>query len=154
MSRRAEDWERFIDKVGDTDANGCWPWLATVSNGYGRVWDGKRSVVAHRFSYEFFVGDIPPGLQIDHLCRNTNCVNPDHLEAVTLAENNRRSDSPTAINARKTHCIHGHEFAGRNLRYRKEGTRICRTCEAARCTARRAAEQPREDADGGGDEAE
>lgn len=90
--------------------------------------------MAHRVAYEATVGPIPKGLQVDHLCRNRLCVNPSHLEAVTPAENKRRGFSPPAINARKTHCIHGHELAGANVYYRKDrpGRRQCRECERIR----------------------
>lgn len=69
----------------------CWIWqLNTLKNGYGLTWNGKRSTVAHRVYYEKAKGQIPGQLQLDHLCRVRNCVNPDHLEPVTNAENQRR----------------------------------------------------------------
>jgi hypothetical protein len=75
------------------------------------------------------VGAIPDDLQIDHLCRVTQCVNPDHLEAVTARENGRRSDNISSLNARKTHCKRGHPFDGDNLRISSTtGERICREC--------------------------
>ena len=76
------------------DSFGCWLWLrAFDSSGYGKVWDPdqKKIVVAHRFYYEKVRGPIPDGLHIDHLCGVRLCVNPDHLEAVSVSENNRRS---------------------------------------------------------------
>lgn len=121
---------RFWDKV---DKGGeCWPWLgATNPNGYGSIWAPAlgKTVRAHRWSYEFHVGPIPDGMTIDHLCRNRGCVNPAHLEAVPFTENNRRGNSPSAINARRTHCVHGHELAGQNLSVRDNGSRRCRACE-------------------------
>lgn len=79
---------------------GCWDWLATrTAAGYGQFWAGRYSPTgqplldsAHRVVYEVLVGPIPAGLEIDHLCRNTGCVNPEHLEVVTHAENVRRRE--------------------------------------------------------------
>lgn len=105
------------------DESGCWIWHGHCDrHGYGRCGRG----LAHRASYETFVGEIPAGLQLDHLCRVRNCVNPEHLEPVTMLENIRRG-----FNANKTHCIHGHEFTPENT-YRKPKTtaRNCRACVA------------------------
>lgn len=110
--------------------SGCWEWSGSVmpKRPYGRcTWYGK-TVPAHRVSYLLLKGTIPEGLEIDHLCNNPRCVNPDHLEAVTPQVNTRRSNNPSAINARKTHCIHGHELAGGNLYLTPKGNRKCRTC--------------------------
>lgn len=118
---------RFEAKIEKTDT--CWLWAASCRpNGYGQFWDGERLVSAHRFSYEAYVGPIPEGLTIDHLCRVRRCVNPAHLEAVTRAENARRSDSPPALNARKIHCVHGHEFTEENTYVASDGSRSCRAC--------------------------
>jgi hypothetical protein len=73
------------------------------------------------------VGPIPEGKQLDHLCRNRACINPEHLEPVTAKENILRGESFSAKNARKTHCIHGHELSGDNLRILKHG-RVCLEC--------------------------
>ena len=88
-----------------------------------------------RVAYEMVVGPIPDGLQIDHLCRVRNCVNPDHLEPVTPRENTMRGYSIQAQNARKTHCIHGHPFEG-NTYARPDGNRECAVCKKARNDAR------------------
>lgn len=116
--------ERFfqcVDEVGE-----CWLWLSTVTkNGYGQFHVGGRRPYAHRWSYEHFVAPIPPGLTIDHLCRNRSCVNPGHLEAVPLKVNILRGDSAGARNSRKTHCPKGHPYDGT---YR--GNRICLVCKA------------------------
>ncbi len=72
------------------DENDCWLWLGNINKGYGRCkWNGKN-VGAHRVFYEVHKGPIPTGADIDHLCRVPSCVNPDHLEAVSRAENTRR----------------------------------------------------------------
>lgn len=109
-------------------ATGCWAWQGTRINGaYGQFWDGKRQVYAHRWAYEQFVGPIPDGHQVDHLCRVPPCVNPAHLEAVTPQINTLRSSGPPALNAVKTHCDNGHEFDSGNTVYTRHG-RKCRTC--------------------------
>jgi hypothetical protein len=101
---------------------------------YGKFWDGTRKVLAHRFAYELAKGQIPAGLQADHRCRRRNCVNPDHLEAVTGQINSRRSTSPFATNARKTTCDNGHDLtnpANTIQRADRPGHRECRTCHNA-----------------------
>ena len=99
--------------------------------GYGRFWSNGRGVYAHRYAYEHFVAPIPKGLTIDHLCRNRACVNPAHLEVVTMRVNVLRGETFAAENAAKTHCVHGHEFTQKNTYYAKQG-RVCRSCQANR----------------------
>lgn len=85
--------ERLMDKVNQDADNGCWLWTAAKSNGYGVIGLGSRSaknIPAHVASYELHVGPVPTGMVLDHLCRTPACVNPDHLEPVTAAENSRR----------------------------------------------------------------
>lgn len=110
-----------VDRSGG--AASCWTWLGKVSPaGYGR---GGRFVgerVPHRAAYRLLVGPIPDGLTIDHLCRNTRCVNPAHLEPVTLAENIRRAA------ATKTHCPSGHPYDDANTYRTRSNHRACRTC--------------------------
>ena len=121
---------RKIDASGD-----CWQWLGvlTVRGGYGQVSVGGRMKTAHRIIYGLLVGAIPEGLTLDHLCRNTACVNPAHLEPVTHRENNLRGGSGggsvAARNSRKTDCPKGHALDGANLYVRPNGKRECRECK-------------------------
>lgn len=122
-----------------TNGSACWEWTGAVqSSGYGSMTDGRGgSKLTHRAAYEQLVGKIPSGLTIDHLCFNKLCVNVDHMEVVTIAENNRRKS------ARQTHCKQGHELVGENLRIakRRDWTqRVCVTCQRAwgRASERRA----------------
>lgn len=149
MSRYTTE-ERFWSKV---DAGGdCWLWTAgRTPEGYGKYSiTASDQLGAHRFAYEALVGPIPPGLTLDHLCRTLACVNPDHLEPVSRAENIRRSPGGRAsINARKTQCPHGHPYDDANTdRYVWRGRvhRRCLACRASRhraLSARRAADRVR-----------
>lgn len=108
----------------------CWVWTATrLSSGYGSFRFDGRSLRAHRVAYELAVGPIPAGLYLDHLCRNRPCVNTAHLEPVTNQENTLRGYGAPAVNARKTHCQHGHEFTPANTYTFPNGRRECRTCK-------------------------
>lgn len=121
---------RFFDKilVGDD----CWEWTSTTNwNGYGRFRLNGRAAYAHRVAYEMFVGPIPIGLQLDHLCRNRGCVRPDHLEPVTSRENSLRGETIAARNANVTHCPRGHAYDEDNTSIRS-GRRFCRTCDRVR----------------------
>lgn len=93
---------------------------------------------AHRYAYEHFIGPIPEGLQVDHLCRVRNCVNPDHLEAVTCRENVLRGDGVAAANARATHCPQGHAYDEANTYTWTNGGRHCRACARIKTREQRA----------------
>ena len=129
--------ESVLAKVGDPDSNGCWPWLGYVNRaGYGvtsTVRGGRRG--AYRVVWEILVGEIPAGLDVDHLCRNPICVNPGHLEPVTHAENVRRG-----ARARDTGiCRRGHPFDEQNTYRSPEGWRACRACRRELARERKAA---------------
>ena len=119
-------WEK-VAQVGD-----CWEWQArrSAAGGYGLFApDGHNTVCAHRFAYEDLIGPIPEGLQLDHLCHNTRCVNPYHLDPVTPRINVLRSANPMAVNSRKTHCKRDHPFDEANTGVDGRGRRFCRTCK-------------------------
>lgn len=121
----------------------CWVWLGRVNNdGYAQVERYGRRVLLHRWMYEQHVGPIPEGLTIDHLCRQRDCGNPAHLEAVTVAENIRRGlpyrPNHRAAGTLNTHCPHGHAFTAENTKWCTNGARQCRTCQLDQQRARRA----------------
>jgi hypothetical protein len=111
-----ERFQRFT-KTGD----GCWLWRGTLVGGYGQFWDQGRKGYAARWAYEHWRGPVPAGLTIDHLCRIRACVNPWHLEPVTLAENISRA---VAFREPRTRCRRGHKYYVTPL----TGLRYCRTC--------------------------
>lgn len=109
---------------------GCWLWTgSSYGQGYGAYSSGGRTVRAHRLAYEAFVGKIPEGLTIDHLCRVRCCVNPQHLEPVTMGVNVLRGESFSARQKRQTHCFRGHSLSGENLRVDRGSLRICVACK-------------------------
>ena len=116
--------DRLMEKVSKTDA-GCWLWTGhCYGNGYAAMsWQGRQQLL-HRLSYEQLVGPIPDGMEIDHLCRKRNCVNPEHLEPVSRRENVRR--------AMRLSCVNGHLFTPENTWIGNDGKRYCRECRRVR----------------------
>ena len=127
---------RFWSKVVKTES--CWLWTSYIlPNGYPRfsIRAGFQAY-AHRISYVLSKGEIPEGLDLDHLCRNTQCVNPDHLEAVTAQVNTLRGIGPAAKNFFKTECKRGHPFVEGNIYWSRNGRgRSCKTCVRVRMAA-------------------
>ena len=122
--------ERFVQKIRRDPDTGCWMWTGNVAcHGYGHFKVKGKQKKAHRVAYELFKGKIGKGLDIDHLCSERSCVNPDHLEAVTAKENVRRTvERGHHKQASQTHCIRGHPLSGDNLYTYPSGTRMCRIC--------------------------
>jgi hypothetical protein len=121
--------DRFMARI-EIEESGCWRWTAgTNDGGYGRfAVSHDLNVAAHRWSYEHHIGPIPDGLTIHHRCENRACVNPEHLEPLTLRANLLASDTPAARNAAKTHCPRGHAYDGTG----SKGERTCRRCATER----------------------
>ena len=110
---------------------GCWIWQGAVTKaGYAEAFVGGKVRYVHRVVYESQVRDIEPMMTLDHLCRVRNCINPDHLEPVTLKENVLRGASRAAQAARRNHCAQGHPY-GPTPYIHPSGGRRCRICENA-----------------------
>lgn len=120
-------WSR-VDKSGD-----CWTWTGgKIKQGYGNFYPkpGVGGILAHRFAYATYVGELLPGMVIDHLCRNRLCVNPEHLEQVTNLENLRRGLGYRLQNGMDNSCLKGHEYTPENTyRHPQFPHRVrCREC--------------------------
>jgi hypothetical protein len=149
-----DEREALFHTKYEVDENGCWVWTAyKLPSGYGRFNRNRQSQYAHRWAYERFVGPIPDGLVIDHLCRNRSCVNPAHLEPVSNRENLVRGVGFVAKHVAKTHCPQGHPYDEENTRVYR-GRRHCLMCirernrrtNVRRTAERRAAKAAREQA--------
>lgn len=127
--------DAFAKHTDKNSGGSCWVWTgAKFVSGYGMMVVNYKYLRAHRWAYEYFVGPIPNGLELDHLCRNKLCVNPDHLEAVTHKVNMERSVHPMGPRPKPvSSCKRGHEFNAENTDYRPTSTggvsRNCRICQ-------------------------
>jgi hypothetical protein len=127
--------ERWESKVEPEPNTGCWLWVGHIQpNGYGTIRtgsllsDSRAMSYAHRVAYKLLVGPVPVGLQVDHLCRVRQCVNPAHLEPVSPAVNTGRGSSPSTRTAREGRCQRGHDLTAENIKVRSNGKRSCRRC--------------------------
>lgn len=143
--------EEFFERAQiPDDPNACWEWDGKKhGGGYGTIAFKCSCYRAHRFAYDLLVGDLIEGLHIHHTCSNRGCVNPRHLQQVTVQDHikNLTPMSISAINSRKEFCPRGHKLAGDNLRSSVDGHRRCLTCvreaSAAKYNARREARGPK-----------
>lgn len=137
MPTRITNFRQYILDNVKIVPYGCWEWQRKLSKeGYGRIGINYKVFLAHRVSYTIFKGSIPDGIDIDHLCRNRKCQNPDHLELVTRGENVRRGMAwkvSGMLQRAKTHCPHGHPYSEENtiiVKDKKGNYRSCRVCRS------------------------
>lgn len=116
---------RLSSKIAPDHISGCWIWTASLREGYGQFRVGSSVRAAHVVVFEYLVGPVAEGHELDHLCRDRRCVNPVHLEQVTHRVNVLRGVGVTAVNAVKTNCPQGHPLV-----LRSDGHRSCRPCGA------------------------
>lgn len=135
---QGESVQTRLSRLFLVQPDGCWEWVRGFDNmGYGSIVIARQTKRAHRAVYEAFREPIPSGMELDHLCRNKRCVNPDHLEVVTHSENLRRHYATV------TTCPHGHAYDKATTYRDTAGKRRCRVCLRERQRARRAsAERP------------
>jgi hypothetical protein len=135
--------ERVLARVSE-DADGCWLWNGKTGHGYGRIGGRIDGVIrerpVHHITFEHFVGPIPLGMTLDHIChdpdtceggptcKHRRCANPAHLQVATVRDNVLRSNGISARYSRATHCINGHEFTPENT-YVSRRQRQCRACK-------------------------
>lgn len=134
LGRKGNSIIDFMNKVHKDD-NDCWIWKGYIDkDGYGTFSYRSKEMRAHRWSYMHFVGSLDNNLTIDHICNVRACVNPKHLQQIPIKDNILRGSGPSARNAKKTHCRHGHAFADNNVVHDKKQRR-CREC--SRLSARK-----------------
>lgn len=132
--RKLLDLGKKLEKKIIIKKDGCWIWQGAIFKGnkykgdYGQIRIGRRSssklLKAHKICYEYYIGPVPTGFELDHLCHNTLCVNPKHLEAVTHKVNcQRRKDS------RLPYCKHGHKYTKETIYINTRGIRECKICK-------------------------
>ena len=129
IARAKKVWDRVVADA----TTGCWNWTGEFDiSGYGRFYTSGRRIGAHRLSFELQNGPIPFWAEIDHLCHNPACINPDHLEAVSRRENCRRRRR----RATRTHCPQGHEYLSETtMIHATTKSRVCLICNRERCRA-------------------
>lgn len=129
MTANSKSTKDYLRARVDVDpVSGCWEWAQRLcKRGYPLTDRGKRQSYAHRLAFKEFIGPIPAGMTVDHVCFNPPCINPDHLRLLTHSDNSRNQRS-----AAKTHCANGHEYTPENTYMRpskhRGGRRDCRTC--------------------------
>jgi hypothetical protein len=124
---------RLMRNVVRVPESGCWLWEGAVSKlGYGRIAFEGKAKFAHRVAFTTLVGEVPDGMELDHLCKVRSCVNPYHLEPVTRLENMKRSGA-FVYRQQRSHCPKGHELTEDNKYFAACSNKyLCRACLKAR----------------------